>query len=259
MTPRQRAAAAGELTYLGGATCKYGHNGPRYTSTGECLGCRKRPDSTGATPPPDPRIRELSAKLHEAQHDIRQTEARLKVQVRKFDAEVEPLKKRDISKTVEREHNALEALRRLAAGLELDIESSRPAPDPARLSALLAAAGALATSPPRAYALTPATDMDIQAKRWDNCRDPDQVFQRALDERTKLLRETARARLKVAYPDRPWTTEEGAAVLEQVRADLNLPPLPVVGLDRPTKEDADERRERLGHEALRARLLSTGG
>jgi hypothetical protein len=38
--PRNLARLAGERTYLSGNLCKSGHNGPRLTSSGDCLECR---------------------------------------------------------------------------------------------------------------------------------------------------------------------------------------------------------------------------
>lgn len=247
MTPRQLAAEAGEPTYLGGSVCSRGHSGPRYTANGNCVECTR---SSSAPAAADPRLRYLSLKLHEVRADVDKAAARVKAAVRQFEAAADDLKRWRASEAVAREHRTLEDLQREAAALDLDVEAHRPRPDAGRMAILLAAAGAPPTPPPRSYVLTPATDTEIQAVRHRQCPDPDQVFHRAREEQTRLVRETARARLKAAYPDRPWTTEEGAAVLEQVRADLNLPPLPVI---ESAKEDADER-----HEALRARLLSTG-
>lgn len=235
MTPRQRAAAAGELTYLGGATCKYGHNGPRYTSTGECLGCRKRPDATGAAPP-DPRLRDLSCKLHEVQTDMRQTAARMKTLLRKFDAEANPFEKKRLSEAVEREHNAGETLQRRAALLEMEIEAARPVPDASRLATLLAAAGATPTAPPVRFDLRPATKEQIEATRWSNCHDPDLVLQKAQMARDKMLRDEVRARLLAKGLGRPWTTDEGNEVRAQVKAEMNLTPLPAVEPDPRTEE-----------------------
>jgi hypothetical protein len=38
--PRNLARLAGERTYLSGKPCKNGHDGPRLTSSGDCLECR---------------------------------------------------------------------------------------------------------------------------------------------------------------------------------------------------------------------------
>jgi hypothetical protein len=249
MTPRQRAAAAGELTYLGGAMCKYGHAGPRYTSTGECLGCRKRPDATGSAPAPDPRLRDLTAKLHGVQTDIRQTAARLKTLLRKFDGEENPFKKAGMSGTIEREHNAWEALQRQAAGFELDIEAARPTPDPLRLAALLAAAGAPPTPPPASFELRFADASEIQANRLRLDSDPDQVHYRAQMARDKLVRDTTKAKLAEIYPEGKYTIEQHNEVLRQVKIGLGLAPLPAVEPDPATDEQV----------ALVDRLTRVGG
>ena len=38
--PRNMARLAGERTYISGKTCKNGHVGPRFVSTGDCIECR---------------------------------------------------------------------------------------------------------------------------------------------------------------------------------------------------------------------------
>lgn len=258
MTPRQRAAAAGELTYFGGATCKYGHNGARYTSTGDCLECRKRPDTAATPAPQDYRLRDLTVRLHEVRADERKASSRVKAAVRQFEAETNDIKKWRASEAVAREHRALEDLRREAAALELDVEAMGPAPNPGRLASLLAAAGASPTPPPVRFELRPASDTDIQAKRSANCSDPDLVFHRAQEANTKLVRETARARLMAEYPGGTWGLEDSMRVVAQVRADLTLAPLPVVEPEPHVDEDEEERQARIDREVRRARLLSTG-
>lgn len=235
MTPRQRAAAAGELTYTGGAMCKYGHRAARYTSTGDCLECRKRPDATDAAPAPDPRLRDLSGKLHEVRAEERQAGARVKMAVRKFDAAPDDLKKWRASEAVGREHKTLEDLQRQAAGLELELAAARPAPDPLRLASLLAAAGAPSTPPPVRFDLLPPTKGQIEATRWRNCHDPDQVLYRAQMARDKMLRDEVKARMSVTHPG-GWTSEESAAVLAQVKAEMGLTLLPTVEPDPRTEE-----------------------
>ena len=39
--PRKLALASGELFYIGGKICPKGHNGPRYTKTGQCVACTR--------------------------------------------------------------------------------------------------------------------------------------------------------------------------------------------------------------------------
>jgi len=39
--PRQLALKAGEKFYIGGRACKSGHNGPRYTTSGQCVACQR--------------------------------------------------------------------------------------------------------------------------------------------------------------------------------------------------------------------------
>ncbi len=225
--------------------CKYGHTGPRYTSTGGCLACCRRQDVEVA--PPDRRVSDMAAKLHAVQTDLRQTVARLKILLRKFDAEGDPLQKVRLSEAIGREHNAAETLRREAAGLELQIEASRPMPDPLRLASLLSAAGAPPTPPPARFKLTAATPEQIQTTRLRLDSDPDQVRHKAQMARDTLLRETTRARLMAEHLDNCWTSEEGSAMLAQVRSEMNLAPLPSVEPYPRTEE----------HDALVSRILRT--
>jgi hypothetical protein len=184
---------------------------------------------------PDPRLRELSGKLHEVRAEERQAAARVKMAVRKFDAAPDDMKKWRASEAVGREHKTLEDLQRQAAGLELELEAARSAPDPLRLAALLAAAGAPPTPPPVRFDLLPPTKGQIEATRWRNCHDPDQVLYRAQMARDKMLREEVKARMSVTHPG-GWTSEEGATVLAQVKAERGLTPLPTVEPDPRTEE-----------------------
>lgn len=248
MTPRQLAAEAGEPTYLGGSVCSRGHSGPRYTANGNCVECT-RPSSTPAAAT-DPRIRDLTLKLHEVRADERQAAARVKAAVRKVDAATDDLKKWRASQGVAREHRVLEDLQRQAAALELDIEVSRPMPDPARMTALLAAAGAQPTPPPVQFELRTVTDEEHHAeilRRWPARQHAIHIA--AQQARDKLVRDTARALLLAEHPDGRWSIEESERVRMQVSAEL--------GLARPAAVEPEPRTE--DEIALLDRLLPTNG
>jgi hypothetical protein len=172
----------------------------------------------------------------------------MKTLLRKFDAEENPLKKASMSGAVAREHNALEAMRRQAALLEMEIEASRPTPDPRRLAALLAAAGAAPTPSPVRFDLRFADASEIHATKTKNCKDYALLVDAAQNARDKLVRETTMARLLAEYPDGLPSLEDRERVRLQVSADLNLPALPAVEPDPYTDEQA----------ARVARLLPTG-